>query len=165
MDKDLKCIKYYSLCDKPNIIHYFLATMINRGHFVITTNFDCLIEYALINLEVPITDILPIITKEDYKRYDNPYKIIDNGMKAIYKIHGSYKNVITQESTKNSLMATISSLGKGRKGMSLFQFEPEKIPLLEKILTKRSLVVLGYSGSDDFDVIPTLKYMKNIWLF
>lgn len=114
LDKEVNCIKYYSICDKPNSLHYFLATMINRGHFVTTTNFDCLIEYALLHSSAPKDEIVPIITKEDYNRCNDPYGLLNAGMKVIYKIHGSYKNIITQEITKNSLITTISSLSKGK---------------------------------------------------
>jgi hypothetical protein len=44
LDEKLVLIDYYGICDKPNIQHFFLAEMIKKGHFVMTTNFDHLIE-------------------------------------------------------------------------------------------------------------------------
>jgi len=47
LDPELKVIDFYGLCDKPNLQHIFLAEMMKQGQFVITTNFDFLIEHAL----------------------------------------------------------------------------------------------------------------------
>ncbi|TXT57125.1 MAG: hypothetical protein BAJALOKI1v1_1870004 [Promethearchaeota archaeon] len=78
------------------------------------------------------------------------------GKKAIYKIHGSTKNIITGENTRESLVATIQALGSSKEGENIFQVESFKQPLFEHISRGRTLVVMGYSGSDDFDIIPTL---------
>ena len=40
LDPELKIIDFYGLCDKPNLQHFFLADMIENGHFVMTTNFE-----------------------------------------------------------------------------------------------------------------------------
>ena len=53
LDPNLKIIDFYGLCDKPNVQHFFLAEMIKKGKFVITTNFDFLIEHALLQSELP----------------------------------------------------------------------------------------------------------------
>ncbi len=163
IDENLKLIEYYDQCDKPNIQHFFLAEMIKRRHFVMTTNFDYLIEYALNQSGVPIEEIVPVITKEDFKTFSNPYEHLNQGKKMIYKIHGSTKNFKTQEDTRDSLVATIQAFGSNKQGENVFQLEPFKRPLFENITKDRSLVVMGYSGSDDFDIVPTLKVLKNVW--
>lgn len=168
MDEELKLIEYYAQCNKPNIQHFFLADMIKKGHFVMTTNFDLLIEHALLQLNVPKKEIIPIITREDFMKYGDPNKLFKKKKKTLYKIHGSTVNLITGEDTKESLVATIQAFGSNKKGMNIFEIEPFKRSLFDNITNKRSLVVLGYSGSDDFDVVPTLKVLKNlksvIWL-
>jgi len=162
LDKNLKLIDYYNQCDKPNIQHFFLAEMIKRGNFVITTNFDYLIEYALNQSGVPLEEIVPVITKEDFEKSADPYEQLNQGKKSIYKIHGSTKNFATQENTRDSLVATIQAFGSNKQGENVFQLEPFKRPLFENITKDRSLVVMGYSGSDDFDIVPTLKILKNV---
>ena len=161
-DSDLTILDYYGECTKPNLHHMFLAQMIKKGNFVITTNFDSLIEYALLRLKIPNKAIIPVITKEDFEKYYNPYKLIEESKYPVYKIHGSTKNIITGEKTKTSLIATLQSLGTNKKGTNLLSVEYYKKPLLEKSSENRSLVVIGYSGGDDFDIIPTLKTLKRL---
>ena len=162
LDNDLKIIDYYGLCEKPNVQHFFLVDMIKKENFVITTNFDFLIEYGLLGSKIPKDEIVPVITKEDFIKYDNPYEIINEGKKPVYKIHGSTRNIIENKSTKDSLIATIKAFGSNKEGKNVFQLESFKQPLFSNITNDRSLVIMGYSGSDDFDVVPTLKALKNL---
>jgi len=162
LDNELKIIDYYGECDKPNNQHFFLAEMIKKGHFIITTNFDFLIEYALQQSGVSNNEIIPVITEQDFTKYRDPFEQIGNKKKIILKIHGSTKNVINGESTRKSLRTTIRALGLNKKGLNIFQLEAYKQPLLKEITQNRSLIIMGYSGSDDFDIIPTLKSLKNI---
>ncbi len=162
LDNDLKIIDYYGLCDKPNIQHHFLVDMIKKDNFVITTNFDFLIEYCLLTSGIPKEEVIPVITKEDFIKYDNPYEIINEGKKPVYKIHGSTRNIIKNTSTKESLVATIKAFGSNKEGKNVFQLESFKQPLFSNITIDRTLVIMGYSGSDDFDIIPTLKSLTNL---
>jgi len=168
LDKNLNIIDFYGECDKPNFQHFFFAELIKKGQFVVTTNFDFLMEYALLESGVPNEDIIPVITKEDFENYFLPDKLYSEGKKTLYKIHGSTKNIITGKDTKESLVATIQAFGSNKEGQNVFQLESFKQPLFENITFNRSLVVIGYSGSDDFDIVPTLKVLKNlrnvIWL-
>ena len=162
LDKELKIIDFYGLCDKPNLQHLFLADMINKGSFVITTNFDFLIEYALLQLGVPDDDIVPVITREDFEEFQDPYEQFEEGKKTVYKIHGSTKNIITKKPTRKSLIATIKAFGSNKEGENVFQLESFKQPAFANITENRSLVIVGYSGSDDFDIVPTLQVLKNL---
>jgi tetratricopeptide (TPR) repeat protein len=162
LDPDLKIIDFYGLCDKPNIQHFFLAEMIKKGHFVMTTNFDFLIEQALLQSDVSKDDIKVVITKADFERFNNPNELFEQGKKTVYKIHGSTKNIISGEKTRDSLVATIQAFGSNKEGENIFQIEPFKRLLFDNISNERSLVVIGYSGSDDFDIVPTLKVLKHI---
>ena len=162
LDNQLRVIDFYGLCDKPNNQHFFLAEMIKKGHFVLTTNFDFLIEYALIRSNVPKEDIVCVITKNDYENYYNPEELCAQGKKTLYKVHGSTRNIITKEDTRKYLITTLQGFGFNKEGLNVFQVEPFKHPLFINITKHRSLIVLGYSGSDDFDIIPTLKLLKNI---
>ncbi|MFX1257041.1 MAG: tetratricopeptide repeat protein [Promethearchaeota archaeon] len=162
LDPELKIIDYYAQCDKPNLQHFFLAKMIKEGHFVMTTNFDFLIEYALLQSNIPKDEVIPVITKSDFEEFNNPIKLFEKGKKTVYKIHGSTKNVISGDNTKDSLIATIRAFGSNKEGLNVFQVEPFKRPLFDNISDGRTLVVLGYSGSDDFDIVPSLNVLKNL---
>jgi len=162
LDSNLELIDYYGICDKPNIQHFFLAEMIKKGHMLITTNFDHLIEYALNQSGIPFEDIIPVITREDFEAFADPFEHFNQGKKMVYKVHGSPKNIVTKKPTKDSLIATIQAFGSNKEGESVFQLESFKKPLFENITKERSLVVLGYSGSDDFDIVPTLKELKQL---
>ncbi len=168
-DKDLKILEYYNQSRFPNFQHYFFAKMIKQGKQVITTNYDCLIEQALINLGVIKEKIIPIITKKDFIMYKNPYVISKNGKFPLIKVHGSIENIITGELTKDSIKATIESLGENKKGIDIFKLEDFKLSTIQKVLNGKILIVMGYSGMDDFDIIPSLftikKYKKIIWIF
>jgi len=162
LDKELKMIDFYGLCDKPNVQHFFFADMIEKGNFVITTNFDALIELALLKINTKKEEIISVITKSDFEKFNNPEDLYAQGKKVVYKIHGSPKNIITQEDTKDSLIATIQAFGTNKKGLNVFQVEPFKTELFENISAGRTLIVMGYSGSDDFDIVPTLKVLKKL---
>jgi len=162
LDPELNVIDYYGLCDTPNVQHFFLAEMMKQGQFVLTTNFDFLIEHALQQSGVPKEEIKVVITKEDFEEFINPKELYFNGLKTLYKIHGSTKNVITGGPTRDSLIATIQAFGANKEGENVFQLESFKQPAFINLAKGRSLVVIGYSGSDDFDIVPTLKVLKNI---
>jgi len=162
LDPELKIIEYYGLCNTPNIQHFFLANMIKRAQFVVTTNFDFLIEYALLQLGVLKEEIIPVITSEDYQKYNDPKELFNQGKKTVYKIHGSMENIVTGKSTRDSLIATIQAFGQNKEGDNIFQLEPFKQPAFKNLTDNRSLVVIGYSGSDDFDIVPTLKVLEQL---
>ena len=162
LDPELKVIDFYGLCDRPNLQHFFLAERMKQGQFVLTTNFDFLIEYALQQSGITKEQIKVVITKEDFENFSNPQELYSNGLKALYKIHGSIKNIINGQVTRDSLIATIQAFGTNKEGENIFQLEQFKQPLFTNITNKRSLVVMGYSGSDDFDIVPTLKVLNNL---
>jgi len=167
-DKKLKFLDYLSEVQEPNAIHLFLANMIMRYNYVITTNFDYLIEYALkkkLAMFPAFHDyhkkVMVIITKEDYKK-----KV--SFQFPLIKIHGSKLDVMTGRLTTDSLVTTISALGREREKGETFAIEPYKKPLINEVMNGRDLVIMGYSGSDDFDISPMLRELGNmkriIWI-
>ncbi|MBN1216249.1 MAG: tetratricopeptide repeat protein [Candidatus Lokiarchaeota archaeon] len=162
IDPNLKIIDFYGLCDLPNKIHFFLAKMIEEGNYVLTTNFDNLIEIALLNLGNSKEDIIPVITKKNFELYSAPNEWYEKGKKLVYKVHGSVKNIITGEDTRDSLIATIQAFGSNKEGLNIFQIESFKRELFKHISKDRTLVIMGYSGSDDFDIVPTLRQLKDL---
>ncbi len=106
LDNDLHCIDYFSECSHPNSIHFFLAKMIQKGHFVITTNFDSLIEHSLVKIGIPNDQIIPIITKKEFGIYNNPYELFEKNFFTVYKIHGSPSDII-KNTSKNDLKKSL----------------------------------------------------------
>ncbi|MFX0076725.1 MAG: SIR2 family protein, partial [Candidatus Hermodarchaeota archaeon] len=104
---DVKFLDFYKESDKPNLEHFVLAEMIKKGHFLITTNFDLLLEHALLQSDVPKKKIVPVITEKDYERFSDPDKLYRSGKFPVYKIHGSPINIITGEDTKKSFVNTL----------------------------------------------------------
>ncbi len=161
-DKDLTFLDYLDEVKEPNANHVFLANMIMRYNYIITTNFDFLLEMALKNklASFPMyhsyhKKVMIIITKEDYeKNVRLQFPII--------KIHGSKWDCIKGRPTKNSLITTISALGKDKEKGKTFAIEPFKKKLVDSIIENRDLVVMGYSGSDDFDISPMLKELTSV---
>nr|MDO8118834.1 hypothetical protein [Candidatus Sigynarchaeota archaeon] len=135
--------------------------------------FDYLIERGLIKVldagGFPPEKISPVITKDDFVRWSEPGTArLEIGNEPLFKLHGSFKNIITGALTKETLITTISALGKGKGVTQTFSIETFKKPAINSLMHKRCLIVLGYSGSDDFDIGPTLKELpdlsKIIWI-
>ena len=163
-DKDLKFLDYFEINSLPNLIHFFLAYSILQGNYVMTTNFDPMVEKALVKIlnNEDILKIKTIITREDFLNFQKPKELFSENFYPLWKIHGSKKNFITNEDTRESLITTISSLGKSKENDSIFAIEPYKKPIIDRLTKNRILIVLGYSGGDDFDIGPTLIELKDI---
>ncbi|MFX0009654.1 MAG: SIR2 family protein, partial [Candidatus Hermodarchaeota archaeon] len=157
-----KFLDFYLESDKPNIAHYTIADLLNKGHYVITTNFDSLIEQALLNLEIPKKKIIPVITDKDYEKYDDPVKLFKSGKIPIYKIHGAPKNIITGEDTRDYFINLMKLIGMNKSKHNIIQLEPYKAQLLYSIAENRTLLIIGYSGKNDYDLLSTLKILKGL---
>ncbi|MFX1236788.1 MAG: tetratricopeptide repeat protein [Promethearchaeota archaeon] len=161
IDYELEFMDYFEFGTEPNLIHYFLAKAIIEGHAVYTTNFDYLIEHALEKL-VPqdkISQIFPVITETDYEFNQDPFKTHKNGMFPLYKLHGAKKNIITNIKTRDSLITTMSAFGKDDYVLSLKPFKRLSLMGASK---NKTLIIMGYSGSDDFDIAPVLRILFDI---
>ncbi|MFX1366258.1 MAG: tetratricopeptide repeat protein [Promethearchaeota archaeon] len=160
VDKNLHFLDYLELIDRPNYIHYYLANAVaKRQDYVVTTNFDFMIERALQNIITPEKqkDILPVITRDDFDTKYRPHDLYTEGKFPIYKIHGSKRDIITAKDTKDSLITTMAALGKDREVQETFALETYKKQAVYNLMKDQTLIVMGYSGSDDFDIGPTLK--------
>jgi len=142
VDDNLHVLDFLEQCRVPNKNHYLLSLLLKKGHKILTTNFDCLIEHACIKLNIAHN---AIINKSDFR---------SNLKYPIYKLHGSfskYENAIWRD-TSSSIQATIETVGKG-DNVSLEQYKQN---VLNRILKQQDLIILGYSGYDDFDICPAL---------
>ncbi|MEJ2251545.1 MAG: SIR2 family protein, partial [Candidatus Lokiarchaeota archaeon] len=161
-DKNLKILEFFSQCKIPNNNHLFIAQMIITGCDVFTTNFDNLIEEALIILCKDENRIKPIITLDDYKNIFTKENNSDTEFYTVYKLHGSINNIITKEDIRGSIIATLTSLGRSSQISNDFILPEPKLKIFESSIEERYLIIMGYSGSDDFDIIPSLINAKNI---
>ncbi|MHA2250475.1 MAG: tetratricopeptide repeat protein [Candidatus Kariarchaeaceae archaeon] len=164
IDQYLRFMDYFELMEHPNIIHYFLGQMILHRNYVITTNFDYQIENALISLlkKSEKIKIIPIATKKDFEYSSNPDSLIAKRFYPVFKIHGSKQNIITKENTIESLITTKRALGRNKLPGDVFALEPYKQVVFDTLMKDRTLIVLGYSGSDDFDISPVLKDLTDL---
>ncbi|MHA1793458.1 MAG: tetratricopeptide repeat protein, partial [Promethearchaeota archaeon] len=164
VDENLKILDFFDLAKKPNVIHYYLANQMKNGNLVMTTNFDYLIEIAF-GLDDP--RLAPVISKRDFKKYSDPNRFLASGKLPLFKLHGCKRNIKTGKMTKEWAVTTLDALGKRQE---------DKIPMIphyqqelfRKIGKGRTLIVLGYSGGDDLDIMPALRLMselkKIIWI-
>lgn len=129
-----------------NHIHGFLAQMLMKGSSIITTNFDTCIENVL-------------FTNEGSFDFDNYFvyggedlvKVPEKKQGCFIKIHGS------QTSKVNSVMELVTTIRALAKTSKAFSSLPNWRQFLIDIIKDKIIVVLGYSCSDDFDVVPLLK--------
>ena len=147
----LEAIQKYT---EPNENHYYLAKLAIQGNYIFTTNFDDLIERAICNLGYsPIT----ICSQSDYISYQEHKQ----SAIPIFKLHGSYyrytgyhKKVVS----KRTIQAALSTITSGNSRMILPSYKEH---LLVRCISQSSeLVFIGYSGSDDFDIMPTLQNLN-----
>lgn len=152
-DPDLHILDRYGLCDQPNSNHISLAQFLIAGHKVFTSNFDNLIEHGLLHLGVPHNMIRPAIMKRDWE--------IDVSEKEfnIYKLHGSLFDFRDGTDCRKSVRATIRQISQNKD--QTFELESWKKKTFEKALKDYDLIVVGYSGLDDFDILPTIADIKS----
>lgn len=128
----------------PNPIHYFLSKCLPLGNHIITTCIDQLMEkaYGRDDLKVyPANDDFERAL-QDMEKGEVPF--------SLFKVRGSIEN-------PDSLNITADQIGQAGVG---FANDENKAEFFDKLVEKRHLVVLGYPGTDDFDIIPRLIYLK-----
>jgi len=139
----------------PNGLHDFIATHLSRGALATTTNFDSLIERACDRLRHPVVQMCSSRGSRDSPhRFDEAR--VDGG--CLLKLHGTLRVRNDQPRLEyvrahSTLGATLDAIGRGIGTPGL---EPIKERCVRAALDGRILVVVGYSGSDDLDVLPSL---------
>jgi len=130
---------------EPNFYHFFLVECMKFNNFVITTNFDQLIEKAFQGRSLKVCS-----TDSEFRKVA---KQINSGknFNFLFKIHGSIDRPL-------SIKATLNQVGSSGIG---FANEKGKAEVFDHLVEEKELLILGYSGSDDFDIIPRLQYVKS----
>ena len=128
---------------RPNENHYQLARLLDAGHTIFTTNFDCLIEQACDELGIPYR---VLVTEADYEECIENRSAIEN---PIFKLHGT---ALSHRIDSESVSATMQFVTTERTRMA------SKWKAADNELADSDLLVVGYSGSDDFDVMPSIRF-------
>ncbi|MEA2491171.1 MAG: hypothetical protein QOH21_2963 [Acidobacteriota bacterium] len=121
---------------QPNVWHGLLAAALDSGCCVITTNFDTLIEDAGDAIGARSRIIIGSAVEEAV-----------TAKSILFKIHGS----IGGDGDAEALSSVALAVRQVGRGLSLRQTR-----LLHTLIEHRPLIVLGYSGRDEFDILPAL---------
>ena len=153
---NVQLVEIFGLSNSPNIVHKLLASQAALGHLITTTNFDKLIELACIK---ETQNVYQFVNDEDFSnQFQSP---------SVYKLHGSWEIYHNKEWKPgiNSIKSTLESVCS--QGLA-FQSSPRKRDFFQHLLENRDLLVMGYSGSDVFDIMPMLCKVKSnqclIWI-
>jgi len=131
---------------RPNLIHSFIARLIIEGYLwrMMTTNFDEHVENAVKAL-LPNTanvngdQVLRVLINEGDFTY-----LSDKPASILYKIHGTCSNLGSMRTTMNAIASSELTPHRGNAIKRFFEEE-------------KDILILGYSGSDEFDVNRVLK--------
>jgi len=140
---------------EPNANHIFIAKLAKTGLIktIATTNFDMLIERAL--------EKEGLIRGKDFEVYfkEEQFSEIDfdalnkSDKICVFKLHGSIEN---EESIRTTMKAVASKLlSEKRENVIRYIFSNKSNK------SHKSVLVLGYSCSDAFDINPQIKSMEN----
>lgn len=113
---------------------------------IVTTNFDACLEKALAMHGVAHNVV--VTEDDDYSE--------DRCVTNVFKIHGTIERRGVDYSARG-LGATLESLASGLPAW--------KQALLFRLLNQYTFVVLGYSGSDSYDISPTLHRVSDKYLY
>lgn len=116
----------------PNAWHRFLAAALGAGCCVITTNFDTLIEQACDAHGTRYRTVVGTAVEDGVA-----------SKSTLFKIHGSIGGDALE-----SVALAVRQVGHG--------LSTPQTRLLKALVENRPLMVLGYSGRDDFDILPAL---------
>jgi len=141
VDPELKCVELLEGTE-PTSEHHVLAHMATR-HVVLTTNFDVLIEKAAAQQGLP-----------DNVRYrESDFREAPSGpvLPGLWKLHGTasvsaagrWRRLGAGED--GGAVATLMLIARTRESKARRQ-------VFERVIEQAPLVVIGYSGSDDFDI-------------
>lgn len=130
--------------DSPtfNRIHHFLGRMLLKGASVLTTNFDNCIENSLKGCT---RFSRAVFTGADLSASPPLAGVL-------VKVHGS-NTFGAARAGRSDLVISIKALAGTAQGFKKF---PKWRAYLDEVLRGKLVIVLGYSGSDDFDLTPVL---------
>lgn len=170
VDPQLSILGFMEVSWQPTALHRWLVEALHRRALLLTTNLESLIEIAYYQ----DTEHFPPQVADADEWVSCLSAIPDH---AVFKLHGTLRRcdelagVATKVATgpttpfaTETVAATLDRVGTLVANPSTFAggfVLPEFMMLaLKEIVRDRDLLVVGYSGSDDFDVLPSLRQLK-----
>lgn len=160
LDPELDVLRCFDVRDRPTGLHRFLAGALRNGAYVFTTNFDSLIEAACVEAGLRVLQVYVEDAADEppgshgcsFERFAT-----SDAHEAVLKLHGTLYDMrggdAAELEVRRHIGATLDKIGARGRATRL---EPYKESVLRRALTGRVLCVVGYSGADDFDVLPSL---------
>lgn len=143
--------------------HLALAALIRSRHTVFTTNFDGCIENAWEVVARWSGDPKTLNVRASAASFKAAE---DDSGTALFKLHGSLRVMgLSEDEALDTIQTELDALGQlyaPVPGASRSDLEPgyrldsDRHAIFERELKRLPLVVVGYSGSDDFDIGPSL---------
>lgn len=173
VDPDLLIMQYLEGTWSPSPLHHWIAQAIHGGSIVLTTNLDSLIEIAYRDqFNIPLKQV---IERGEHRHYQL-------GEPCLFKLHGTIRREAYLQGISPAQPASpfeqlkkrdlesfgvtldaVGSLPSSASGVQgTFLLPDHVLETLRKILTGRDLLVLGYSGSDDFDITPSFRLLDSL---
>lgn len=151
-DNNLDILKLFSQ-GTSNHNHRCINVLAQQGALIITTNFDTLIEsagsqHSEYALRVEEQDFRDVIASKPMR----------SGLPEFWHLHGI---VVDPRSKSNCSHTVVASIKNCWLSKDLFRLDRSKGQALRQALSERDLLVIGYSGSDDFDIAPALEEIQS----
>ena len=176
VDPHLCLLTYIYGTLKSNMLHAILSHICEDGGVILTTNYDSCIEQNL-----PTNKVVDLWSDGSYINFSKG---------VVVKLHGSIRGNPNNYDTSSLITSTrrlslirrvifegrpvtrpkVPSLGSqdGHYASQMFVIRPQTYKEIQNILDNRPLIVLGYSGMDDFDIVPILKRVPSkqplVWI-
>jgi tetratricopeptide (TPR) repeat protein len=146
LDPDLELLRFVDYGISPNKFHLGLADFASRGAALVTTNMDCLLEMAVLGLG---------LRAETVDLHERRLPSLPDDCINVVKLHGSSKaySIDGSVTTCSSPQATIRAIGAASPHRRL---PAEVLARLALLIDGRNVLVAGYSGQDDLDIVPSL---------
>lgn len=165
IDPDVRLLEVFDAQVPPSFIHYWLASALDNGATVFTSNFDSLIERAYYSLPTRRAQrglAVAFVNAGRGKSYQYSFRrqVHTRRQPVLFKLHGTLSLVQSSAILGDhdspfikTVGATLDTIGLRTDSAGL---EMWKHRALERAVAGKTLVVLGYSGLDDFDIVPAL---------
>lgn len=133
---------------EPSKAHNLIAQLCSTGKVkeIYTTNFDTLIEKALINKGLVLDKDFSVYKDEHSFKKGLKEKLGESEKIRFFKVHGSIED-------KKTIRTSIDTIAK----QSWMKERSKVVKQAFENNTERLLVVLGYSFSDVFDINPSIE--------
>jgi len=146
-DPDDELFSFLDAFGTPARLHERLAAAALGGASVLTLNFDDLLEQSLRNLNATPYTVNPHVAIP---------QIPANGV-PVYKLHGTRKKWRGESAVAGDASDVVIATAQRVSRLSpRLRLNETAMRWLTDVIDGKSLVVVGYSASDDLDIVPAL---------